>query len=141
MSRIVEIADAVTAALNAGPFDPALQAVRSYQPGYELEQLKQLRVTVVPRGMEQTGATRAATQRDIQIDIGIQKKLTQANTAEVDALLDLVQQMADYLRTVRQFGPAIWVKTENTPIYSVEHLEQFRGFTSVLTLTLRTVTT
>jgi len=141
MSRIVDIADAVVTALNAGPFDPALQAVRSYQPGYELEQLKELRITVVPRGMEQTGATRAMTQRDVQIDIGIQKKLAQTNAAEVDALLDLVQQMADHIRTVRQFGPAIWVKTENTPIYSVEHMEQLRVFTSVLTLTLRMVTT
>ncbi len=33
----------------------------------------------------------------------------------------------------------IWVKADNAPIYSSEHLSELRQFTSVLTLTFRVV--
>jgi len=79
----------------------------------------------------------------VQIDVAVQKKLHEADPdaigTEIDALMGLVEELAEFLRTKRQFGDAVWVRTENSPIYSQEHLGELRQFTSVLTATLRVV--
>ena len=115
-------------------------AARSYLPVFDLKDMKDLHVTVVPRGTEMSTAGRAIAQSDVQIDIAVQKKLTVADAAEIDALMGLVQEIAEFVRTTGRFGPSSWVKTENVPIYSAEHLAELRQFTSVLTLTLRVMT-
>jgi hypothetical protein len=51
----------------------------------------------------------------------------------------LVQEIAEFIRSTGRFGDASWVRTENVPIYSQEHLAELRQFTSVLTLTLRVI--
>jgi hypothetical protein len=102
--------------------------------------MKDLHVTVVPKGVELITAGRGVAQSDVQIDIGVQKKLATGDDAEIDELMGLVQEIAEFIRATRQFGDAVWVKSENTPIYSQEHLGELRQFTSVLTLTLRVMT-
>ena len=61
-------------------------------------------------------------------------------SAEIDSLMGLVQEVAEFVRATGRFGDAVWVSTENTPIYSQEHLGELGQFTSVLTLTLREMT-
>jgi hypothetical protein len=53
----------------------------------------------------------------------------------------LVEEIADFfrLRRLTSYPDAIWVRTDNVPVYAPEHLEEFRQFTSVLTLTFRVV--
>ena len=102
--------------------------------------MKDLHVSVVPRGVELSIASRSLLQHDVQIDVAVQKKLpadTSNDQAVTDELMGLVQEIADFLRNVGHFGDAQWVKTENKPVYSSEHLEQLRQFSSVLILTLR----
>ena len=144
MSLIIEIADAVTAELNAAPpgtFTQSFTAERKVLPFYELQDLANLRVTVVPKAVEITGSTRSASQHDFAIDIGIQKKLGSPSTleAEVESLGNVVDQIAEYLRqrklTAAPF--AAWVSTTNDPVYAPEHLLEKRVFTSVLTVTYR----
>jgi len=142
VSVIVNIADAVVTVLNdaASPLTGQAVAARHYQPVFDLQDMKDLHVTVVPRGVEMTSASRIQVQSDVQIDIGIQKKLTTDQLAEIDALMELVDQIAGYLRQralAFSGGAAVWVRSENTPIYAPEHLDQLRQFTSVLTLTYR----
>lgn len=139
MSVIVNIADAVVAELNASGLLPGVTARRAYRPTFDLEEMKDLHVTVVPRGVEMSGASRSMVQSDVQIDIGVQKKPAELNQAELDGLMALVEQIADHLRGRKLAGApeAAWVKTENNPIFAAEHLEQLRQFTSVLTVTYR----
>jgi hypothetical protein len=137
MSQITDIADAVVAALNGQTFSQPFTAARAYRAAFDLQEMKDLRVTVVPKGLELTTAGRGVAQSDVQIDIGVQKKLTTGDDVEIDELMGLVQEIVEFVRATRQFGDAVWVKTENTPIYSQEHLGELRQFTSVLTLTLR----
>ncbi len=148
MSLSIDIADAVVAELNAAPpgtFDPAFTAVRRVLPVFELAEMTDLHVSVVPRSVEIAGATRSMSQHDVQIDIGIQQKLT-ADGGDLDqqvpVLCGLVDQIAGYLtRRVLQADPgvpgAVWVRLANDPVYAPEHLSQLRQFTSVLTLTYR----
>ena len=137
MSIIADIADAVVAALNGHQFSQEFTAMRAYRPEYDLRELADLRVTVVPKSVEMTTAGRGLAQSDIQIDLAVQRKLSSGDNAEIDALMGLVQEVAEFIRSTGRFGDAVWVKTENSPIYSQEHLGEMRLFTSVLTLTLR----
>ncbi len=141
MPAITDIADAVVAELNdaTSPLAGLASAARGYRPAFDLEDMKDLHVTVVPRGIETAGASRGQSQADVQIDIGVQKKLASADAAEIDPLMALVQQLVFFLRArkLAAASSSLWVRTENTPIFAAEHLEQFRQFTSVLTLTYR----
>jgi hypothetical protein len=145
MSLAVNIADAVVVELNAAPpatFDSAFTAVRRVLPVFDLVEMADLHVSVVPRAIDIAGATRSASQYDVQIDIGVQQKLASDGgdlDQHVPPLCELVDQIATYLtRRVLQTMPnAIWVRLANEPIYAPEHLSQLRQFTSVLTLTYR----
>ena len=140
MALIPDIAEAVVAALNGHTFSQPFTAQRAFRPVFDLAEMKDLHVTVVPKGVELSTAGRGLAQSDVQIDIGVQKKLAAGENAEIDALMGLVQEVAEFVRATGRFGDAAWVKTENTPIYSQEHLGELRQFTSVLTLTLRVMT-
>ena len=139
MATILTIADAVVTALNAGGFAQPFTAVRLYRPQFELKDMSVLHVTVVPRGLVIQTASRAIDQHDYQIDVAVQKRLGTENTAEIDSLMALVEQIADRFRhKVLETDPeACWVKSENAPVYAPEHLGQLRQFTSVLTFTFR----
>jgi hypothetical protein len=140
MALIADIAEAVVTALNGHTFSQPFTAARAYRPVFDLKDMTDLHVTVVPKGVELTTAGRGLAQSDVQIDIGVQKKLAAGDNAEIDSLVGLVQEIAEFVRATGRFGEAAWVKTENTPIYSQEHLAELRQFTSVLTLTLRVMT-
>ena len=140
MSSIMDIADAVAAELNtapAGTFDPEFTAVRRVLPEFELADLADLKVSVVPHGIEMSGATRSSQQMEIAVDIGVMKKLGTDLDAEVAVLCDLVEQIVDYLasRRLAEMPQAAWVRMANAPIYSPQHLATQRSFTSVLTVT------
>lgn len=137
MSTVLAIADAVAASLNAGSFDPPLAAVRRYLPTFELADLAELKVSVVPRSLAIANATRATGYFDCAIDIGVQKKLD--DDAEIDALVDLVERIADHLRQKRLAAApeAAFMSITNEPVVAAEHLDTQRVFTSILTVTYR----
>jgi hypothetical protein len=145
MSLVTDIADAVASEINAadpGTFDQTFTAQRRVAPAYELAELTDLKVTVVPKAVEISGSTRSISQYDITVDIGIQKKLppgSDASDEQVETLGTLVDQIAEYLRQhiLGQAPYAAWVSSANDPVYSPEHLLEKRVFTSVLTLTYR----
>lgn len=137
MSTLVAIADAVAASLNAGSFGQPFTAERLYQPAFELSELADLKVSVVPKGVTIATASRDGSYFDASIDIGIQKKI--ADDTEIDGLVDLAEQIADHLRLKRlaDVPEAVWLSIEHQPVVASEHLEQQRALTSVLTVTYR----
>ena len=144
MALVTDIADAIVAELNAAPagsFTPAFTAARRVLPAFELAELAVLRVTVVPKSVEISGAMRSASLVDCQVDIGVQQKLGTDLDTEVATLCGLVEQIAAYLRRRPLAGTphAAWVRTQNEPVYVPDHLAHQRTFTSVLTLTYRSV--
>lgn len=140
MSTVVEIADTVVSELNAASFSQSFTAVRNYLPLYELKDLKSLRVTVVPKTSALETKSRNAAQQDVEIDVAVQQKPPDTNNGTIDPLMTLVEEIADHFRFKRLSPPdCIWIKTENEPVYAQEHLDRFRVFTSLLTLTFRTL--
>ena len=140
MALIIDIADAVVSELNDAAFGTPFTATRAYVPRFDLEEMGTLRVTVVPKGVEISTASRSGHQHDYRIDIGVQRKFEQEEAAELDPLMDLVEEIADHFRgAVLETDPqASCVGVENGPIYAQEHMREGRLFTSVLTCTYRT---
>jgi hypothetical protein len=138
-SLIVAIADAVKASLNAATFSEPFTAERHYQPLFELKDMKVLHVSVVPSGVAITTLGRGRSQVDVKIDVAVQKKLGRADAEEIDSLMGLVEEIAEHFKAKRLASSpeAVWVKTENAPIYAQEHMAELRQFTSVLTFTFR----
>jgi len=144
MRKIVKIADEVAADLNGHGFGEAFTAVRSYHPTADLKDLRELRVTVVPKSEGLVLAGRDSDLVTYDVDIGVQKKLSAgtpggSDAAEIDALLELVEEICQFLNR-RGADGAVWVGTANDPIYMPEHLEQLRQFTSVITVSYRLLT-
>jgi len=142
MSLVTDIADAVVTELGVAPpgtFSETFTAERCVLPEFDLQDLAELKVTVVPKSVEITGSTRAASQYEIAVDVGVQKKLGKDLDAEVAALGMLVDEVADYLRkrTLDQAPFAMWIGITNDPVYAPEHLAEQRVFTSILTVTYR----
>jgi hypothetical protein len=137
-ANIVAIADAVTAELNATSFSQSCSAARHYEPTFELSAMATLRVSVVPREMTSKALDRNRDSYEYEIDVAIQKK-TEPTLANLDALMLLVEEIADHFRTqpLSSFPAARCVGVANAPIYASEHLQEFRQFTSVLTLAYR----
>lgn len=142
MSVVVAIADAVAASLNSATFSLPFTAVRTYLPQYKLAEMQTLRVTIVPRSAAATNADRSRSQTDYGIDIAIQRKYASGTNPELDVLTTLVEDVLHHTRVNRQLSglPQVhWVKSEVTALYAPDHMEQFRQFTSVITVTYRVI--
>lgn len=141
MALVVDIADAVVTVLNAGSFSSGFTAQRKYVPRFDLKEMVDLHVTVVPRSLVSENASRTLVKDDIEIDVAVQKKLSGDLVAEGDALMQLAEEMAAHLRATPLAGleNVVLVKVANDPIYAPEHWDELRQFTSVLTLAYRTM--
>ena len=136
MSQIVDIADAVVEELNGESFSQAFTAVRAYVPRYEVKDLKDLTVTVIPGPLAIEGATRGSEKYDYTIMVGIQKKVDDDTPASVDPLMDLVEEIADFLtgRRLTSVPAARWEGTGNDEPFIPEMMDQLRVFTSFVTI-------
>lgn len=139
MSLVTDVAEAVKESLNAATFSQPFTAERHYQPLFDLSEMKDLHVTVVPNAVSVHPLGRGQNRYDVKVDVAVQKKFAKGDNAELDPLIALVEEIADHFRLKRLegFAAAMWVKTENAPVYAQEHMEQLRQFTSVVTLTFR----
>ena len=137
MGTILRIADAVTAEINRANLFPDFTAERLFIPEYDLKTLKSIKVSVVPKAIKEINIARTMESKEIQIDIGIQQKITDERYLEI--LLNLVEEIADLFTQKRlaDVPEALCIRTENNPVYDPEHLRQMRQFTSVITLTFK----
>ncbi|HNB60283.1 MAG TPA: hypothetical protein PK308_08205 [Phycisphaerales bacterium] len=137
-AAIVQLADAVVADLNAATFSQPFTAQRSYLPRWKLEELATIRVTVVPKDDVGERASRAQWQEDYQLDVAIQQRLGANETAQMDALVLLGQELADYFKSRNPAGDlATLVAVAFAPLFDPDHLEKHKTLTTVLNLTFR----
>ena len=137
MSTIADLANGIVTELNTANFSLEFNAETTLSPVFELKELQTLKVTVVPRSQIFQRANRMQTAREVEIDIGIQKKFS--GDAEANPLLSLVEEIANHFdgKRLPTMQSAICTKVVNEPIYAPEHIQQYRQFTSVLTLTFK----
>ena len=140
MATVTAIASAVAARLNAAAFTQPLTAEVVFRPIFDLKNLRDLKVSVVPLAVSLAVAGRGALRRQVQVDIGIQRRL--ADESEIGALLDLVEEVTQCFGIggrLPDCAEAVCTGIENEPVYAPEHIEQYRQFTSVVTLTFEVV--
>jgi hypothetical protein len=143
-STTIQIADAVTAALNAATLSQSFTAVRHYLPEFDLKEMETLHVSVVPAELDEEMADRTRDRAEYKIHVAVQKRVAKQDppgidTAAIDALMQLVEEIDDLFRHKRLAGyeQAHWAKTENKPIYDPKHLKEHGQFTSLLVFTFR----
>ncbi|MBN2585003.1 MAG: hypothetical protein JXL80_18220 [Planctomycetes bacterium] len=142
MALIVDIADAVVTALNGQEFSQAFEAARRYVVEFELEQLSELRVSVVPRAVDWAIVSRSKGQFDYEFDVALQKRSDPTDLEACDALMGLVEEVADFLRGLGRLveSPAAAVTgVRNEPVYGYTQLATQRVLTSVIRLSVRVI--
>lgn len=135
---LLQVAEAVTYEINLGIYSQSVVAVRYYQPRFDLKEMDDLHVSVVPRSILEKQLSRALTSYDCGIDVGIQQR-SPMDQATLDGLTLLVAEIADRLRTVplTALPDARLMALNNEPVFAPDHLDELRQFTSVLSLTYR----
>ena len=142
MAVVIEIADAVVAALNGASLSQEVTAVRHYLPEFDLKEMDQLHVSVVPAELDEEIADRTRDKAEYKIHVAVQKRVTKQDppgldTTAIDDLMTLVEEIDDLFRhkPLSGFEQAHWLKTENKPIYDPKHLKENGQFTSLLAFT------
>ena len=137
-AAILELADAVVLDLNEATFSQPFVSQRAYLPRWKLEELATIRVTIVPKDDVGERASRVQWQEDYQLDVAIQQRLGTNETEQMDTLILLGQELADYFKTRNPTGNvATLVAVAFAPLFDPEHLEKHKTLTTVINLTFR----
>jgi len=129
MSEILAIAQEVTEALSE------FGAVLEFFPEFDLRELEERRVVVVPAGTQYRSLSRNAHEEFPSIQIGV---LQRATAADLPGLLLFTEKLG--LRFLnKRLGGAICSGVAYDPIYSPEHLRERGQFVSVIELTFKAV--
>ncbi len=145
-STTIQIADALTAALNDATLSQPFTAVRHYLPEFDLKEMNELHVSVVPAELDEEMSDRSRDRAEYKIHVAVQQRVAKQappglDTAAIDGLMRLVEEIDDLLRhkPLPGYPQAHWIKTENKPIYDPKHLKEHGQFTSLLAFTYRVV--
>jgi hypothetical protein len=92
-ATILALADAVVEQLNATAFSQPLVAVRHYQLCFELAEMTELRVSVMPRSVASKALDRNRDGFDYRIDVAVQRKV-EPSVGNRDALMERVEEIA-----------------------------------------------
>mgnify|MGYP000072067502 CR=1 FL=1 len=129
MSEVVNLAVAVAGFLTE------YNAEVQYFPTFDLRDLDDLRVVVVPNSTEYKTVSRERHEEILKVQIGFLKRGSEEN---LDDLLRIVEKIGlGFLN--RKLGGATCVCVAYNPIYSPEHLRERRQFTSIIELTFRKI--
>ena len=134
---IIDVADAIVTELNGHLFSQPFTSERGYLPTFDLAEMNDLKVTVVPKEDDGKLDTRTASMHEYAIDIGVQKKPPTIDNADLDPLMLLVQEIADHFLFGQQAAGATLIAPAVRVLYLQEHLQKLRQFTSVVALTFR----
>jgi len=146
MSLLMDVADAVVAELNAGNFSQPFTATRRYDPRRPLKDLSTLRVDVVPSqpSMETTPTARDDVfQNDISVDVAVRKKFADGDFAELDPLMDLIEEITEHFQKgwLSDLPHAVLQGIEVAAVADAEYMQTKRVFFSLLMITVRVHTT
>jgi hypothetical protein len=151
MPQVVTILGEVAAVISAaaeveGRLPLPVTVITARLPMAELADLDPslpVRVTVVPHlpdGRAISQEARGTAEDQIEIDIGIQRRIGntdgQPTDADIDALLALSETIANLFKPGRlPLSGASWVRTVHTVLFDPTHLIQHSTFTGVITVT------
>lgn len=139
MAQPDDLAEAIRNAIN----DPARNwslpflAEKKEAPGFTLEELTALRVTVTDSDVDVTRASRTSDEFRYVVDVAVQQRALD-DDKRVKALKALGREMLDYFRGVRFLSGCEriglrWI------VRDVAHLREHRVFTGLVSMTWREI--
>ncbi len=149
MATIIDIADAVVTDLNGATLGMMFTAERWYVPIRDLKDLTNEpnpTISVVPITIAGTLLARGGQYMEqYDIGIGIQKSIGSGamKPSEIisacDPLMTFCEEIMDFFaaKALLSYPSAMCTQHKLEPIYSPQHLDERRAFTSVLTLTFK----
>lgn len=140
-SVVADIADHIVSRLNAGNYSTAITATRAYIPTFDLQD-GTLLVTVIHAGLTIRLAARGRTIEEHSVQVGVQQKIEDDDNTTIDALVLLVQELADRMthQPLDLSGglQASYAGSEVVPV-DFEELKTKRMFVGVVTLIYQVV--
>lgn len=137
---IIQIADAVAAALENASLSQSFTVTRSYVPVKDIKDMGVLTLEVVPAGIANVRSLARGIlhQYDYLIAVGIRKK-TEPLPAGFDPLVFFTQEVGDLFRGKPLVGyeTAFCLEHQNNPAFSADHADEKRIYFSVFVLTFR----
>ena len=129
MSEVLKLAEAVAAEL------AEYHAEVLFFPEFELRELEEMRVAVVPLATEYKPLSRSSHEEILKVQIGFLKRGCED---ELPELLTLVEGLGlGFLN--KKLAGATCVCVAYNPIYSPEHLRERGQFTSVIELSFKQI--
>ena len=132
MSRLRDMANAVMTELSD------LHAEMSFNPFFELKDCKKLRIVVVPAAQEVRSSTRGTMEREIEITVGILKRVDK--NSDIEPELQIVETIMDRFSGGVECGNMpgyICSEADNVIPYDNEALRTENMFKSVISLTFK----
>ncbi len=105
----------------------------AFAPQFDLKDLDDLKVVVVPSDLGLKLNTRATLEEETGVEVGFLKK---AEYDDLPGLIRLVTETSEDFLGLHVCG-AVCTEAKFAPLYSPEHLRERRQFTSVLALKFR----
>jgi|YNPMSStandDraft_1061717.scaffolds.fasta_scaffold02655_7 hypothetical protein len=132
-----QLTEAIVDELNGEAWTLPFAARRDYRPRYTVADLANLTVTVSPRTLAITPVARGLATPEYTIDIAIQQHLNQEDNDTLDALIMLAEHITQHMinHRLRAMPTALCIRATSEPLYSIDHLDDHRVFTSLITLT------
>lgn len=136
---LAKIAGTVAQQLNQAALAEPVNAKVSYNPAFKLEQMNELKVTVVPRSVEYFREGRGLLKTVSKIDIAVQKRLKQKQIEQADELVCLCEAISSFFQKKKITESAISSNVAYSPVFVPEHMREFSQFTGVITLTITAI--
>lgn len=130
MVDIVKLAEAV-----ASEIGEAGTAEVMFAPELDLKGLREMRIIVVPLGLEMKPIARKSSEDTFIIQVGVLKKCTEDEV--VDLINTVVSIGKDFLD--KKLEGATCLDVKYNPLYSAEHLRERRQITGVVELHFKAV--
>ena len=130
----VQCAQAVTDYLNGQTWSLTFEAVRVWRPLHTLEQLKTLRVYVMPTTVElERTARKSIFQASYTVSIGIRQVVNAADNATIDPLDQLHDEIMDKLAedSTPSMANCRWMSMQFEPLWNPENLNEDQLYSSV----------
>ena len=137
MNRASAASVAVTERLNSETWPVEFTAKRTFQVSHQRADLDAIKVSVVPKSARREIESRGVVKHIVQVDVGVQRAVEPDSLPDCDAMLDLLQKVADvfHFEALDCDGQrAVCTEVEHNPLFIDEHLDQHRVFTGVVTL-------
>lgn len=140
MSYTADIADAVVDAINESlGSSPEFEAQRVYVPERDYSTFTGKSCKVFSPAIERERETRSTVRKDIELAIIFAAKLdpavdptVEAGNTAIDALMQIGEQIADYVALHGPYADAPCLRVEADPIYDFEILRTHRVFVTRL---------